>query len=77
MYNPDIGIRAFEAVCAMARHRGTTITKEADRLGLYQAQIYRWKYRQAPCAAMLELLCRAGYDVVWILTGEVRDDAGH
>lgn len=77
MYNPDIGIRAFEAVRDMARRRGTTISKEAERLGLYQPQVYRWRRRQAPNAANLELLCRAGYDVVWILTGEVRDDAGH
>jgi hypothetical protein len=70
MHNPDIGIRAFEAVRAMSRRRGTSISREVARLGLWQPEVYRWGRGQAPNAANLELLCLAGYDVIWILTGE-------
>ena len=70
MQNPEIGRRAFRAINEMADRRGTTLQAECSRIGINIQHIYRWNKGESPNAAWLEILCRAGYDVPYILKGE-------
>lgn len=54
-----------------AKQDGRTFPEELDRIGIPYRTVNFWKNgKSSPNAMWLELLYYAGYDVVWILTGE-------
>lgn len=67
--NPEIGIRAAQAIRKMAYERDTTIQAECDRIGCIRPNFDNWEKGCAPSSPWLEIMALAGYDVIWILTG--------
>jgi hypothetical protein len=70
MHTPEIGQRALEAVKAMAVKNGTSVAEECRRIGAYQEIVYKWGRGAAPSGEWFDILYHAGYDIVWIITGE-------
>ena len=67
-----VGQRAALAIQRRVRHG--RVKPELDRLTIPQGSYERWKLGKSdPQSFWLQQLALAGYDVHWILTGQVRD----
>ena len=67
-----VGQRAVLAIQRRVRHG--RVKPELDRLTIPQSSYHRWKSgEQSPQWFWLQQLALAGYDVHWILTGQVSD----
>ena len=64
----SIGARAFELVNATGNVRA-----EMRRLGMHRNKAYEWATGKVPGGRALQAMARAGYDVLYILTGR-RDE---
>lgn len=68
----DIGDRAYLAICERAKQNGRKKTAEAMKAGVSPTSLFGWEKRNTnPSALALQQMALAGYDVIWILTGEV------
>ena len=65
-----IGNRAYKAIKQRARENGISPSNEALKLGVSPKSLSDWKQNTNPTAYYLQQMCLAGYDVVYILTGE-------
>ena len=67
----EIGIRAAEAIRAMAKENETTLTFEMECMGMHFSQLYQFDHFIAdPGATTLANMAKNGYDIYYILTGE-------
>lgn len=70
----DIGYRAAKAIRERAKANRTSVLRECKRIDISNANIYNWeKFGKHPSTPVLQQLCFAGYDVIYILTGEKKD----
>lgn len=76
MNNLDtIGKRAAHAIRQRAREKHIPHWQESASLGIHQTTMEGWERRKyCPSAYWLQQLALAGYDVVWILTGEEKNE---
>ena len=66
-----IGNRAWKEIKKRALQKGISFHQETLRIGITSSHITSdWKRDANPSAYYLQMLCLAGYDVVYILTGE-------
>jgi hypothetical protein len=66
-----IGERAYECVKARAEETGTTQRYQIELLGVSWQTKKAWREGICdPRAIILAEMCRRGYDVIYILTGE-------
>ena len=65
-----IGQRAVKEIKKRARENGVSTCKEAAKLGITSTTIASWKNNVNPSAYYLQQMFFAGYDVIYILTGE-------
>lgn len=65
-----IGERARKAIYERAEKNGTSVLRECAELDLNNTCFRDWGTRTNPSAFYLAEMCRHGYDIVWILTGE-------
>ena len=66
-----IGERALEAVRNRAKERGITFRSECEQLQTSDNTALSWKKKGTnPSSYVLAEMCRQGYDVIYILTGE-------
>lgn len=70
---PDIGRRAAEELLRIVREEDITMGAAYREISVPPSCFWRWQHGQsAPCAETLANMHRAGYDVLYILTGERR-----
>ena len=71
----SIPIRAFEAVHARADEKGISFNAACNELGVSRMTVNGWK-RNGNCPLTLTLaeMCKQGYDIPYILTGEKKDN---
>ncbi len=69
-----IGGRAGLAIKAYAHRNGTTIRQECKELGVNNTVIQRWQGEYNPSGTALQKMALRGYDIHWILTGEVGNE---
>ena len=65
-----IGNRAYKEIKKRARENGISPTREAKKLGIASRSLSEWQNNGNPCAYYLQQMYYAGYDVIYILTGE-------
>lgn len=66
-----IGNRAFKELKNRARENGISVTNEALKLGITGHSLADWKHGKGnPSAYYLQQMALAGYDVVYILSGQ-------
>ena len=65
-----IGNRAYKEIKKRARENRIAPYKEAAKLGMDSRSMTDWKQNKNPSAYYLQQMCLAGYDVIYILTGE-------
>lgn len=66
-----IGERAAKAIRDRAKKNRTTFEEELKNLNFFKSAIKAWEEKgYAPSAYYLQKMCLAGYDVIYILTGE-------
>lgn len=66
-----IGLRAAEAVREMAKQNEVSITFETECIGVSRENMYSWEWGKTdPNSYALARMVSAGYDVIYILTGE-------
>lgn len=65
-----IGNRAYKEIKKRARQNGIKSYKEAEKAGITSGSLSAWKKNSDPSAYCLKLMALAGYDVIYILTGE-------
>jgi predicted NBD/HSP70 family sugar kinase len=66
-----IGQRAAEAIKERASKNGTTIKQECEKNHIGDSQVRGWRRGKAdPCAYVLAMMLRNGYDINHILKGE-------
>ena len=68
--NREIGQRAAAEIRQRAADEDTSYREQEKRLGFESGRINNWEYGAAPSAIALAAMYRAGYDVIYILTGE-------
>ena len=69
-----IGIRAAHAIKTRARKNKSKLGVELRELHMSHAVLHKWgKGETDPSAFFLARMALAGYDVLWILTGEVKN----
>ena len=68
--DPRIGYRTAECV----RARWGTPIKFARATNVDRKVVHLWERGQNPSAKVLQTLCEAGIDVVYILTGRLQDE---
>lgn len=67
----SIGERAAKAIRDRAKENNTTFGAELKKLNIFQYAVTEWEKKgYAPSAHYLQKMCLAGYDVIYILTGE-------
>ena len=70
----NIGKRAAMAIRERAKQNGTKIGAESLKVDVSRKTMNDWEKRNMnPSAYFLQQMAFAGYDVVWILTGEERN----
>lgn len=70
-----IGQRAYLAVREMAEKEGIHAVNECKNLEISESCIYDWKRgEKTPNAYTLQRMCLMGYDVIYILTGERKNE---
>ena len=65
-----IGNRAYKEIEKRAEENGTSPSFEAVKLGMHNSLLFRWKKNGNPAGYYLQQMYYAGYDVIYILTGE-------
>lgn len=71
MSDSTIGQRAAEELLRIVREEDITMTAAYEEISIPSACFCRWQHGQtAPRAQTLANMHRAGYDVLYILTGE-------
>ncbi len=70
MNNLTIGNRAAEEIKKQAMKNGTSLHKEGAKIGVASTILTSWKRNTNPSAYFLQQMALAGYDVIYILTGE-------
>lgn len=70
----SIGERAVKEIKKRARQNGVSMSKEAAKLSLTSTSLAHWRENGNPSAYYLQQMALAGYDVVYILTGERKDN---
>lgn len=65
-----IGNRAVKEIKKRAMQNGVSTSKEAAKLFITSTMISAWKNNVNPSAYYLQQMLFAGYDVIYILTGE-------
>lgn len=71
MNGETIGNRAYKEIKKRARQNGIAPYKEAEKLGISSSHVLSgWKKNFNPSAYYLQQMYYAGYDVIYILTGE-------
>ena len=66
-----IGERAAKAIRERCKKNGTSLKEECEKLGFFSQCVERWETRgYAPSAYYLQKMYFAGFDVIYILTGE-------
>lgn len=65
-----IGNRAYKEIEKRARKNGIKPSSEAAKLGIHSGILSIWKRNGNPSAYFLQQMALAGYDVIYILTGE-------
>lgn len=66
-----IGERAAKAIRDRAKKNKTTFEAELKKLNFFKSSIKAWEEKgYAPSAHYLQKMYFAGYDVIYILTGE-------
>ncbi len=67
----NIGKRAAKAIRERAKQNGTKLGEESYKVDVSRkAMNDREKRKRNPSAYFLQQMALAGYDVVWILTGQ-------
>ena len=69
-----IGQRAAQAVKERAEEKGITIKQECEAIKTSQFTVRDWATRKTPGGYILGEMYRQGYDVIWILSGERKDN---
>lgn len=71
MSDSKIGRRAAEELLRIFREEDITMTAAYDEISVPSSCFWRWQHgTAAPRAQTLANMHRAGYDVLYILTGE-------
>ena len=71
----EIGMRAAKAIREMAKENETSLSFELDCLDACRTQLRQYERCVAdPGATILANMARNGYDVLYILTGERKDN---
>ncbi len=65
-----IGQRAAQAIKERAEEKGIDIKQECEELKTSEYTVRDWRYGKTPCGYLLAEMCKHGYDVIYILTGE-------
>lgn len=66
-----IGNRAYKEIKKRAEENGTSPSREAEKFGMLNNKLLSmWKKNGNPGAYYLQQMYYAGYDVIYILTGE-------
>ena len=69
----EIGKRAAEAVRAMASKNDTHIGFELNCIKMHREQLWQWEHNKCdPSVYRLQQMALNGYDVHYILTGEIK-----
>ena len=69
-----IGERAAKAIRDRAKKNRTTLAEELKKLNFNIYSVYSWEKKGfAPSAYYLQKIYFAGYDVIYILTGETKN----
>ena len=67
----SIGQRIYEAIRARAKEKGIKICEEIKLLGVSKDTARNWRIaKHDPGAWIIAEMCRQGYDIAWILTGD-------
>ena len=69
-----IGNRAYKEIEKRAMQNGISPCTEADKIQIRSNVLSKWKKYGDPSAYHLQKMCLAGYDVIYILTGERYND---
>ena len=70
-----IGNRAYQAIKERAEQNGRHILDQAEEVFVSKRVLWAWQHGQYdPRAYFLQELAKAGYDVIWILTGKREED---
>lgn len=71
----EIGKRTAEAIRKMAAENDTSISFELNCLKAEGSHLFAWEHDISdPRASTLATLARNGYDVIYILTGEKKNE---
>ena len=65
-----IGNRAYKEIEKRAIQNGIKPSNEAEKILINSNVLSKWKLYGDPSAYYLQQMCLAGYDVIYILTGE-------
>ena len=65
-----IGERAAKEITKRAFMKGIASYKEAENMGITSCMLSGWRMKYNPSAYYLRQMALAGYDVIYILTGE-------
>lgn len=69
-----IGERAAKAIRDRAKKNRTTFKEECKKLNFFEQSVKAWEKKgYAPSAYYLQNMYFAGYDVIYILTGEKKN----
>lgn len=67
----NIGKRAAKAIRERQKQNGTKLNEELIKVDLSRKVMNDWELRgRNPSAYFLQQMALAGYDVMWILTGQ-------
>ena len=69
-----IGNRAYKEIKKRAYANDISTSREAAKLGIHSRSLREWKENGNPSAYYLQQMHYAGYDVIYILTGERRSN---
>ena len=68
----NIGKRAAQAIRKRSKENGTKLEEESMKVYVSRKVMNDWEVRNRnPSAFFLQQMALAGYDVFWILTGQV------
>ena len=70
-----IGTRAYKEICKRAFAKSIAPYKQAEELDISSTMLTTWRRgKWNPSASILKKMALAGYDVIYILTGERKDN---
>lgn len=71
-----IGNRAYNEIVKRSGEKGIPKYKESLEMGITSTLLAKWRDGYNPSAYYLQQMALAGYDVIYILTGERRTNEG-